>query len=235
MYRMLAAALLIAATILLDPAPAQPPGKGKFDGKKAPEAMFRFLDRDGDGQLSFDEFKRFVENAPRPKDKADFIRTIFDRADANKDGFLSLDEFRRFSEQFPGGNKAKAKAKPKGESNSPAFNEKPTADQVAFFEKKIRPVLVDNCYQCHSAEAKKLKANLLLDTREGTRKGGDSGPAVIPGDTDRSLLIKMLRSNDESQRMPPSGPLADSVIDDIVTWIKLGAPDPRGGDGKVVA
>src|SRR5262249_25132161 len=70
------------------------------------------------------------------------------------------------------------------------FNDQPTADQVAFFEKKIRPVLVDQCGKCHSATAEKLKGGLLLDTRDGLRKGGDSGPAVVPGNPDRSTLIK---------------------------------------------
>lgn len=234
MQRLLAAALLISATVMIDSAPAQPPPKGKFDGKKGPEGLFRLIDRDADGKISFDEFKRFSENAPRFKDKGDQLRTVFDRADVNKDGFLSMDEFRKMSEQFPGGDKGKSKPKPKEETSS-AFNEKPTAEQMAFFEKKIRPVLVDNCYQCHSAEAKKLKANLLLDTRDGTRKGGDTGPALVAGDPDRSLMIKALKSKDESQRMPPKAPLPDSVIDDFVTWIKMGAPDPRSGDGKAIA
>ena len=71
------------------------------------------------------------------------------------------------------------------------FADKPTPEQVAFFEKKIRPVLVDQCYECHSADAEKIKGGLTLDTRDGIRKGGDSGPAVVPGNPDRSLLIKV--------------------------------------------
>src|SRR2546426_7855003 len=63
---------------------------------------------------------------------------------------------------------------------------------VDFFENKIRPVLADKCYKCHSAQAEKIKGNLLLDTREAMRRGGDSGPAVVPGDLKASLLIEAL-------------------------------------------
>ena len=84
---------------------------------------------------------------------------------------------------------------------------------VEFFEQKIRPVLVDRCYSCHSAEAvakKTLKGGLLLDTREAIRKGGDSGPAVLPEKPADSLLIAAIRH--ESIEMPPNGKLADQVI-----------------------
>src|SRR5262245_41696722 len=77
---------------------------------------------------------------------------------------------------------------------------------VAFFEQKIRPVLVEHCYECHSAQAKKLKGGLLLDTQAGLRKGGDTGPAVVPGKADDSLLIQALRQGDEL-KMPPKGKL----------------------------
>jgi hypothetical protein len=100
---------------------------------------------------------------------------------------------------------------------------------IECFEKKIRPVLVEHCYQCHSALAennKKLKAGLLLDTRAGLMKGGDSGPAVVPGKVQESLLLKALRYTDET-RMPPKGKLPDAVIADFETWVKMGAPDPR--------
>ena len=99
---------------------------------------------------------------------------------------------------------------------------------LEFFEKKIRPVLVEHCYQCHSAEsvaANKLKGGLRLDTQGGTRAGGDTGPAVVPGKVDDSLLIKALRQ--DQFEMPPKGKLPDSVIADFVKWIEMGAPDPR--------
>ncbi|HIG80801.1 MAG TPA: hypothetical protein EYQ62_03975, partial [Verrucomicrobiales bacterium] len=69
----------------------------------------------------------------------------------------------------------------------------PTAAQVDFFEKKIRPVLVQQCYKCHSAKSEKIKGELLLDTKAGTRKGGESGPAVVPRNLRKSLLIEAVR------------------------------------------
>ena len=99
---------------------------------------------------------------------------------------------------------------------------------TAFFEQKIRPVLVEKCYSCHSATAEKLKGNLFLDTREGAIKGGDLGPSVVPGDPDRSLLIKAIRYADDDLKMPPKKPkLADADIAKLERWVAMGAPDPR--------
>src|SRR5688572_32452193 len=97
---------------------------------------------------------------------------------------------------------------------------------VDFFEKNIRPVLVSQCYQCHSASAKELKGELRVDTREGIRKGGESGSAVIPGKPEESLLIKAMRFED-GMEMPPNGKLPDSVIANFTKWVEMGAPDPR--------
>ena len=97
---------------------------------------------------------------------------------------------------------------------------------VAFFEKKIRPVLVERCYECHSAQAKRLKGNLYLDSRDGARKGGDLGPSVVPGDA-KSMLLKALRWEDEDLRMPPKQKLSPEIIADFEAWIARGAPDPR--------
>jgi hypothetical protein len=101
-----------------------------------------------------------------------------------------------------------------------------SADQVEFFEKKIRPILVERCYKCHSAAAEKVKAGLLLDTREGMLKGGESGPAIVPGDPEKSILIRAIRQIDEL-RMPVKEKLPDEQIADFVAWVKMGAPDPR--------
>lgn len=105
-----------------------------------------------------------------------------------------------------------------------------TPEQTEFFEKKIRPVLVKHCYQCHSQEAEaanQLKGGLLLDSREGTLTGGDSGPAVEPGKPDETLLLEALRY--DTFKMPPKGKLPDNVIADFEAWVKMGAPDPRVG------
>ena len=101
----------------------------------------------------------------------------------------------------------------------------PDADGVDFFEKRIRPVLVERCYKCHSTSAKKLQAELLLDSRDGIRKGGESGPAIVQGKAGDSLLIKALRH--EGPEMPPKNKLPPEVVADFVHWIEIGAPDPR--------
>ena len=101
----------------------------------------------------------------------------------------------------------------------------PTKEQVAFFETKIRPVLVDHCYKCHSADSKIIKGGLRVDNRHALIKGGDSGSSIVPGDPTKSLLIKALKY--DGLEMPPKGRLSDSVIKDFETWIKMGAPDPR--------
>lgn len=102
------------------------------------------------------------------------------------------------------------------------------AESMTHFEAKVRPVLVKHCYECHSSESGKSKGELLLDTREAIRRGGDSGPAVVPGDPMKSLLLTAIRHSDPDLEMPPNKPrLPTSVIAEIETWIKAGAPDPR--------
>src|SRR5262245_58568943 len=86
--------------------------------------------------------------------------------------------------------------------------EPPTTKEGAeFFEKKIRPIFVRNCYECHSGDAKKAKGNFVLDTREGLRKGGQSGAVIAPNDPDESLLIEAVKY--EGLEMPPKGQLSD--------------------------
>ena len=101
---------------------------------------------------------------------------------------------------------------------------------VEFFETKIRPILVESCYSCHSEVAEKknkLKGGLLLDSKEGMQKGGDTGKSVIDlSNPNNSLLLKSLRHEDEL-KMPPKGKLSAKVIKDFSDWIAMGAPDPR--------
>lgn len=103
--------------------------------------------------------------------------------------------------------------------------------EIAFFEQKVRPVLVEHCYECHSADAKKLKSNLYLDSKAGWEKGGDGGEAVVlPGNPDESLFIRTIRHLEPDMEMPPKKPkLPDAVIADLVAWVRMGAPDPRDG------
>ena len=116
-------------------------------------------------------------------------------------------------------------------ANAKAPERAASPEELAFFESKIRPVLVEKCYSCHStAEGNKVKGGLVLDSREGTRRGGDSGPAVVPGDVKKSLLLEAIRYANKDLQMPPEkegGKLSDAVIRDFERWIQNGAADPR--------
>lgn len=98
-------------------------------------------------------------------------------------------------------------------------------EQVDFFEKKIRPVLVRECYGCHSNQAGNVRGGLRLDTKELTLLGGSSGPAIVPGNLDESWLYNAITHTDFV--MPPRRKLSDDIIADFKRWIEMGAPDPR--------
>ena len=97
----------------------------------------------------------------------------------------------------------------------------------AFFESRIRPVLVEHCYECHSSGSEDLMGGLLLDSRDGWQRGGDSGTAVLPGEPDKSLLLEAISYRNLDLKMPPDGILPQQVIADFRKWIAGGAPDPR--------
>lgn len=101
-----------------------------------------------------------------------------------------------------------------------------------FFEKKIRPVLVGQCYECHSSAVARPKGQLVLDSRDGIRKGGETGPAVVPGDVAKSLLIDAIRYESLEMPPPPNRKLSAHAIADFEAWIKMGAPDPRDKPGN---
>ena len=108
----------------------------------------------------------------------------------------------------------------------------PTPENAEFFESKIRPILVESCYKCHSVEAGKSKGDLRLDTRESLRKGGASGVAVVPGEPEKSLLIEAIRYANEDLQMPPpdeGGKLPADKIVLLEEWVRIGAPDTRTG------
>ena len=102
-----------------------------------------------------------------------------------------------------------------------------TPDQLQFFESTIRPILVDQCYGCHSAQSGRARGGYLVDTRDGARKGGGSGPGIVPGKPDDSLLIQAVRYHDEDLQMPPKGKLSEDQIKALERWVAMGAPDPR--------
>lgn len=112
-------------------------------------------------------------------------------------------------------------AHPVSANNSP--------EQIAFFEKKIRPVLAENCYECHSTDAKKIGGKLLLDTRKGMLDGGESGPSLNLENIDLSLVLQALKWEGDLE-MPPEEPLSQTVIADFRKWIEMGAPDPRSSE-----
>lgn len=104
-------------------------------------------------------------------------------------------------------------------------NGRPTQPQLEFFEKDVRPLLAKHCYECHSVNAKRVEAKLLLDSRASHLRGGDSGAAIVPGDAAKSLLIEAVRY--ESYEMPPKGKLPDQDIETLVRWVDMGAPWPK--------
>ncbi len=107
--------------------------------------------------------------------------------------------------------------------------QEPSREGLEFFEKRIRPALAENCYACHSEKSKKPQGGLLLDSIEAMLKGGVSGrPAIVPGDPEKSLLIRAIRHSDAKLQMPVGGKLSDQAIRDFEAWVKMGAPAPRG-------
>jgi len=218
-----------------------------------PEAAFKFLDADKDGLLTEAEVSKLKESVAVFRNNAQALTQFFKRLDADGNGNLTLDEYRKV-ETLPRQQPANAPAgtprppetetpaaqpKPEDATSKPkpaeaASSSNPTqAANLMHFEKKIRPVLVAQCYECHAADSEKIKGGLALDTRAGIRKGGDSGPAVVPGNVKASLLIAALRHEDGLE-MPPKSKLSDEQIAEFVKWIEAGAIDPRDGDAAKI-
>ena len=100
-------------------------------------------------------------------------------------------------------------------------------EAIHFFEEKVRPLLSEHCYECHAESSKKLKGGLLLDSKAGWMRGGDTGPAIIPGDAKNSLFAKMIQHEPNYDAMPPKNKLQADEIQDLLDWINNGAFDPR--------
>src|SRR4051794_21430992 len=111
----------------------------------------------------------------------------------------------------------------------------PTADQAKFFETKVRPLLAENCYKCHAE--KKQKGHLRLDSLQAALKGGETGPAIVPGDVSKSLLVKAIEYQDEKLQMPPDDKLAPEQMKLLTDWVAMGAPWPKasGSSGPLGA
>ena len=102
------------------------------------------------------------------------------------------------------------------------------SEDLDFFEKKVRPLLTERCLECHSADHK-IKGGLRLDLKEGWAKGGDTGPAIVPGDLEKSVFIEAIRYGNRDLEMPPKQKLPAEEIAILEQWVKMGAPDPRTG------
>ena len=102
---------------------------------------------------------------------------------------------------------------------------KPDAAGIEFFEKHVRPVLVQHCYECHSGG--EVNGGLLLDSRQSVMKGGDTGAVIVPGKPDGSLLIEAIRYQNRDLQMPPKNRLSPEQVAVLEKWIAMGAPDPR--------
>ncbi len=216
--------------------------------QKRLEDGFKLLDANRDGKVDRKEFSRITTIAPKMKNNPDGADYIFGVLDKNGDEKLIFEEYKgivliqAMAAQAQKDGTALPQisaAKPANTTASSTAPQKPlTQAETEFFEKKIRPVLADKCYKCHSAEADKVKGGLLVDTRDGIRNSGDTGHAIVPGDVKSSLLLKAIRYEDSDLAMPPKkegGKLSAEVIANFEKWVAMGAPDPREGKSATTA
>ncbi len=228
MMRFSARAAPLIILVFMSQALAQTQRFPAFD----PEQIFVLGDADLDGRLSLEEYRELLRASPRMKAAATSIEPLFRRLDTDHDGFVSLPEYRKSFPQRSTGAPVKPEAPATAVANAGV---KITPDQEKFFETRIRPVLVGQCFKCHASTAEKLRGGLRLDTRDGPRTGGDSGPAVVPGNLEESLLIRAIRYTEKELRMPPKAKLPDQVVADFEAWVKMGAPDPRSDGASATA
>lgn len=107
--------------------------------------------------------------------------------------------------------------------------------QLQFFENEIRPILIEHCYECHSVDSDTAEGGLFLDNRDGWSNGGDSGPTIVPGDPDSSLLMEAVSYKNIDLQMPPDGKLSAEQVELLRTWIEAGAHDPRTAESALSA
>ena len=197
--------------------------------------MFNRADADGDGKMSKQEFQLVAANAPgcgTTRNGRTGCSGCSTPTGTGRSRPPSSSVWPRCAGGGPAGRPPAPGSRAPEKAPEKIADRPPTADQLAFFEKKIRPVLVEQCYECHSAEAKKVKGGLLLDTRDGIRKGGEQGPAVVPGDLEASLLIQAVRYKDENLQMPPKDKLPDEVVADFEQWVAIGRARPARRQGR---
>ena len=122
-----------------------------------------------------------------------------------------------------------------GFSSFNSYAEEGSSEGVVFFEKSVRPLLARHCYKCHSSSKGEDKGGLVLDSQAGWMNGGDSGPAIVPGNLSESILIEAIEQKDPDFAMPPKYKLSQSEIDDLKKWVTMGAPDPRDGTASKIS
>lgn len=222
-------------------------GQVRSEGVQSRNAFSRIpfarLDRNGDGDVTMDEFARLGETIPRLKAE-NVAGFLFARLDTNNDGSIDASEFRSLSGRSSllagpsAGRRGDAPHDPvvgpvarnplRGIAAGPTDTESSaavTAEEADFFHQRIEPVLAANCYSCHSSVAQDVRGGLKMDQRDDLRRGGSSGEVLDenPGD---SLLVMALRG-DGMPLMPPRGALPETTIRDFETWLSMGSPDPR--------
>ena len=109
-----------------------------------------------------------------------------------------------------------------------------TPADLDFFEKRVQPLLVQRCFECHSAKAEKLKGGLLLDSREAILNGGDSGPAAVVGDVEKSLIVQAIRYDNENVQMSTAGKLPEAEVTVLTEWVRRGFPFPATNATKAI-
>ena len=198
----LAATVALTGVSLTAPVLGQ---SGRRDPKRIYEGFKRKFDKDLDGRVS----------------KAEFTgrKNAWKRLDVDGDGFISLADIEARAKR------GKDAADADSSSGTPSEPSMASADQIKFFETKVRPVLANECFSCHSSSGR-LKGGLSLDTLDGFLSGGVSGPALIPGDAAASAFIEAIRYEDPGFSMPPKNKLKPEEIADLEAWVRMGAPWP---------
>jgi len=194
--------LILASFATAEPEPTaqDPERRGDQDPELVLTRLLRRFDADRDRRISSEEF-------PGPANR-------FRRLDRNGDGYLDRNDLPREEAPAP------------GEPSGDVAAEVDAEEAERFFEERIRPVLVESCYRCHSTQGDRIRGGLVLDARETLLAGGDSGPSVFPGDPDASLLVQAIRWTDPLLEMPPKERLDAAVVRDFEAWVRMGAPWP---------
>ena len=201
-----------------------------------PERIFMLGDADLDGRLSLEEYRDFLRSSPRMRTAAAAtIEPMFRRLDTDRDGFLSLSEYRKSFPQRPGGAAPGRTLRRRSRRgvDTPDASDHARAGEILRGEDPARAG--DAMRQVPREHRRETAGRAPARQPGGLRLGGDSGPAIVPGNPDESLLIQAIRYRDEELRMPPKAKLPDAVVADFEAWVKMGAPTRGPGRRGVAA